>query len=66
MAEQSIHMKATYRFESSPGRGPSVAQVAIDGSGNFAVYAESDPRALVLILRGIAEEIEADHENRSE
>ena len=60
MAESSIHMDAAYRFDSSPGRGPSTAQVAVDEVGNFAVYTKGDPRALALILRGIADEIEAD------
>lgn len=62
MGERSIHMDAAYRFDSSPGRGPSTAQVAVDEVGNFAVYTKGDPRALALILRGIADEIEADVE----
>ena len=53
--EKSIHMQSPYRFESSPGRGPSHAQVAIDEVGNFGVYSKGAPRALALMLRGIAD-----------
>ncbi len=65
MHEKSIHMEAAYRFESSPGRGPSFAQIAIDEVGNFAAYTKGAPRALAFILRGIADEIEADVEGRA-
>lgn len=58
MVEKSIHMDASYRYESSPGRGPSVAQIAVDEVGNFAVYTTGSPQALALVLRRIADVIE--------
>ncbi|MEJ1087038.1 hypothetical protein WDU99_01760 [Microbacterium sp. Mu-80] len=55
----TAHVAGT-RFESSPGRGPSAIQVAVDEAGNFGIWTNQNPRQVATMLRLIADEAEAE------
>ena len=49
-----------FAYDSAPAIQEHVTQVAIDATGNFAVRSTQTPRAVIALLRAIANSLESE------